>query len=48
LDPEHSVMDQIKDMVKKVDLNMEQRLKEGASQILINGLSNLASSAPEF
>lgn len=43
LDPDHSIMEQIKRLVEKVDRSFEKRIKEGANQILINGLSNLSA-----
>ena len=42
LDPEHSLMLQVRSLLKKLDWSLEQQIKEGANKVLISGLSNLS------
>lgn len=42
LDPEHSIMDQIKSLLRKLDWSLERHIKDGAQKVLIDGISNLS------
>jgi len=42
LDPDHSIMSQIKSLLKKLDWSLEKHLKDGAQKVLVDGISNLS------
>lgn len=42
LDPDHSIMMQIKGLMRKLDWSLERRIKEGVHAAMTDGLANLS------